>query len=156
VTIDANSNISALLNQPPFAPAADIDLRTARTLTFSSSSPFAFNAIREFTNERSELLMTPLPLAATESGGVSPLVIPNYVEGGPWQSRIILVNPANVPLSGVAEFFTSSAQNPEGRWQYTIPAGSATSLQMATQSDSLTGWVRITPDQSSVSPSAVA
>src|SRR5262245_50741198 len=155
VTIDANTTIAALLDQPTFAPAADIDLHSARTLTFSSSSQIAFTAIRGFTNERSDYLVTPLPLAATESADASSLVIPNYVEGGPWQSRIILVNPANVPVSGVAEFFTPPDPSLGERWSYTIPAGSATSLQTAAQSDSRSGWIRITPDQSSVSPTAV-
>jgi hypothetical protein len=123
-------------------------------MTFSSSSQIAFNAIRGFTNERSEFLITPLPLATTESAGASSLVIPNYIDGGPWQSRIILVNPANVPVSGVAEFFSSSADL-EDRWTYTIPAASATSLQTTVPSDSRAGWIRITPDQNSVSPSAV-
>lgn len=53
------AQVAKFLDQPPFnAPAA-----SSGTFTFSSSSPVAVIALRGFTNERGEFLITTLPVA---------------------------------------------------------------------------------------------
>jgi hypothetical protein len=68
---------------------------------------------------------------------------------------VILVNPANIPVSGIVELFTSVGEIAE-RLNYTISAGSATTIQTNAASHSRTGWIRISSDIDTVSPSALA
>ena len=92
-SIAADSQVVAFLNEPPFTPPVNVDLSSARTFTFSASLPMAFAAMRGFINERSELLVTSLPIAALDSAVSSSVAVPYYIEGGAWKSRIVLVNP---------------------------------------------------------------
>src|SRR5207245_7860487 len=57
-TIPAKAKISAFLNKPPFK--GDSSFRG--TFTFNSSVPIAAGALRGLVNERSEFLMTTLPV----------------------------------------------------------------------------------------------
>jgi hypothetical protein len=63
-TIEANSQVAAFLNEAPFRPASSTEsVAQARSFTFSSSLPVGVIALRGYTNERSEFLMTTLPVA---------------------------------------------------------------------------------------------
>ena len=57
-TIGANQQIAAFLNEAPFNGSA-----AARTFTFSSSMAVGAVAMRALVNERSDFLMTALPVA---------------------------------------------------------------------------------------------
>jgi len=154
--VRANTNTIGLLNEAPFVPRSKFDLRRARTFTFSASAPIAFTAIRGFTSERSEFIMTPLPVSAGEPVATASTIIPYYAEGGPWKTRIVLTNPANIPSSGVLDVFGSASGDPLQRLNYVIPSASAIELSLAAESDIRAGWIRITPSEGNVHPSALA
>ena len=109
-TIRAGATLASFLNEMPFAPPRElqIDLASARTFTFSSSVPIGVIALRGFTNERSEFLITTLPVAPLGSTD-SPLVFAHYADGGGWKTQIVLVNPTDSILTGTADFFTDFA-----------------------------------------------
>ncbi len=168
-SIAANAQIVAFLNEPPFALPAYVDPSSARTFTFSASLPMAFAAIRGFINERSEFLMTSLPIAAFDSPGLSSVAIPYYIDGGAWKSRIVLVNPTDRAISGVVEFFVqrdsasntgnpaSLSDDPDESSSYIIPAGSAVIMERSgTESAFRAGWVRVTSAGGTANPSVVS
>jgi len=158
LTLGPNANTMGFLNAAPFAPPARFDLRRARTFTFSASAPIAFTAVRGFTNERSEFIMTPLQVSAGEPAvATAPTVIPYYADGGPWKARIILTNPSNHPLSGALEIFTSRDGESVKRVNYEIPSASAITVPLSDpEPDTRAGWIRITPNEGTVHPSAIA
>jgi hypothetical protein len=161
VYIPARIQMSAMLNQSPFAPAAQakIDLTKARTFTFSSSGPIGMAAIRAFTNEHWDLLFTSipvLPLGATDS---SPTVFAHFVTGGGWRAQLELVNPTDNVVSGVATFFNGNARGvqngtPREQVPYNIPPRSALTIQpTGVSSEVQPGWIRVTPTSGMPSPS---
>src|SRR5262249_32582042 len=106
---------SAFFSEPPFAPPANVDVSTVRSLTFSASLSLAAAAVSTFINEQSDFLMAPLPIADVGISETSPLIFPYYATGGGWQTEIRLVNPTDSPLSGVAQFYESAnALGPKG------------------------------------------
>ena len=62
-TVLPNGQIAAFLNQSPFNGGSSI----SGTFTFSSSVPVGVVALRGLTNERSEFLLTTLPVASATS-----------------------------------------------------------------------------------------
>src|SRR5439155_3812684 len=75
--ISANGQIAAFLNQSPFAGTFQSSLTDVRSFTFTSTLPISAVALRGFTNERSEFLITTLPIVALDSTGTSPLTFPH-------------------------------------------------------------------------------
>jgi hypothetical protein len=168
-----NAHIVTFLNEHPFVPPASMDLRRARTFTFSASSPMAFAAVRGFINERSEFLMTSLPIAALHSSEFSSVAIPHYVDGGnqggTWDNHIVLVNPTDQAISGVVQFFlprdgasttanaTVSSGEPAQVFSYSIPSGSAVILERFREESQLSeGWVRVSPSFGMPTPSVLS
>lgn len=161
VYIPARVQMSAMLNQSPFAPAsqAKIDLTRARTFTFSSSGPVGMAAIHAFTNEHSDLLFTSVPVVPLGTTDSFPNVFAHFVTGGGWNTQLELVNPTDNLLSGVATFFNgnvSDVQNGTPREQvaYNIPPRSAVTIQPSGASSAVQpGWIRVTPSSGMPSPS---
>ena len=133
-TIPANSQIARFLNETPYNGGASI----TGSFTFTSSVPVAVVALRGFTNERSEFLITTQPV--TELSNVSPKasVMPHFADGGGWTTQVVLVNPFDQPITGNLQFFgqgtAASAAQPatvtiDGRtsssFAYTIAARSS-------------------------------
>jgi hypothetical protein len=160
-TIPAGATVASFLTEAPFAPpsALSVDLRSARTFTFSSTAPIGVVALRGLTNERSEFLITTLPVAsfgATDSA----LVFAHYADGGGWKTQVVLTNPTENILTGVAELFIDAAAGAAGNSRQSVPYGiaprSAVTLQLSTDnSRTRTGWLRITPVDESVAPSGL-
>src|SRR5262249_17996033 len=100
--LDAKHNIAAFANQYPFNLAGSVE----GSLTFTSSKPVAVTALRGFTNERGEFLMTALPVVPVMVGDFqSSTVLPQFAEGNGWSTQVILMNPTNAPLMGTIQFF---------------------------------------------------
>jgi len=146
-SIAANGHITAFLNEPPFAPPPNVPLGGVRTFTFSASSPIAFAALRGFANERTDFLMTPLPVAELNSTNTSPIAFPYYVDGAGWETEIQLVNPTDSVISGVVNFFPAlNAASSDPDFFYEIPSRSAVKLRTSNLgSERRTGWVRVSP-----------
>src|SRR4029079_5300007 len=67
MSIGANSQISAFLDQAPFVSGdAHAILANVRTFTFTSSLPISAVALRLLINERSEFLLTTLPVTSLD------------------------------------------------------------------------------------------
>lgn len=105
VTIPANGHIASFLDQAPFNGATNF----TGTFNFSASAPVAAIALRGFTNERSDFLMTTLPVIDTDAAAPSrEIYISHFVDGGGWRTQLILVNPTETTINGTA-YWTDQA-----------------------------------------------
>jgi hypothetical protein len=123
MTLPANSQIARFLDEPPFSASAPL----RGTFTFRSSTPVAAIVLRGFTNERSEFLMTTLPVTDLNASAQNqPIVFPHYADGGGWTTQIILVNPTDFPMNGTMQFFgqiTSAATSDTISVPSSVPSG---------------------------------
>src|SRR5262249_39118057 len=152
VKVPSHGQIAKFLDQAPFNASG----LTNGTFTFSSDIPVAAVAIRGLVNERSEFLMTPLPIANPDNTTTATVFFPHFADGGGWTTHFDLVNPTNAPISGTFTF-VDPAGSPGRSFRYSILARS--SQRFATQrTDSTThvGSVRVTPDASTAAPVRVA
>ncbi|HYR87639.1 MAG TPA: hypothetical protein VE422_26385, partial [Terriglobia bacterium] len=139
-TIAANQQVAAFLNEAPYNGSS-----SARSFTFTSSVPVGAIALRGYINERSEFLMTTLPVAPITSNSTSPIVLPHFAAGGGWRTQILLVNPTDETLMGSVEMDSS--------YLYRVaPRSSAKILTAGIASPVQTGNVRITPFAGTRSP----
>jgi hypothetical protein len=160
-TIAPGATLASFLNERPFAPPTQlgVDLTRARTFTFFSSMPIGVTALRGFTNERSEFLITTLPVATFGSRD-STLVFAHYADGGGWKTQVVLVNPTDGILAGVADVFTDSASGTADSAPHRVPYGiaprSAVTLELSSDiSKTRTGWLRVTPAEGFVAPAGL-
>ncbi len=101
LSVPANGQIARFLDEPPF----DVEPDRATSFTFISSHRVGVVALRGVTNERSEFLVTTLPVSALSSPVGQTLVMPHFADGGGWATQIILVNPTDETLTGSLTFF---------------------------------------------------
>jgi hypothetical protein len=144
VTIPARQQIAAFLDEKPFAPNQN-RLTVQGTFTFSSSVPIAAVALRGFTNERSDFLITTLPVTeiATAASGTS--TIAHFADGGGWTTQIVLVNPSDAPINGTVQFLNRTGEVIQTA-SYTVAARSSSRITTAgTGADIRTGSVRVSP-----------
>src|SRR5262249_58778090 len=100
-TLPANSQIARFLTEAPFAASGTL----SGTMTFSSNVPVGVIALRGFTNERGEFLMTTLPVAnLNESASSDTVFIPHYADGGGWTTQVILISKTDASISGLVQF----------------------------------------------------
>jgi hypothetical protein len=125
---------------------------SARTFTFTSSQPVSAIALRAFVNERSELLMTTLPVADLDQTSAQIRVIPHFADGGGWKTQVVLVNPTGAPIAGNLEFFESSG-TPARTRAYNIAARSAQILSLdGTAVVIHVGSIRVVPAAAQTAP----
>jgi hypothetical protein len=136
------------------------------TFTFNASVPVAVIALRGLINERSEFLITTLPVAdlsAPLSTGTT--VFPEFADGGGWTTQIVLVNPGENILTGSVQFVDNAGQpaavTVDGQantsFVYSLPPRSSRKLQSSgTQTATVTGSVRVVPDSNTAVPSGLA
>jgi hypothetical protein len=150
--LSPGDKISALLGAPPFDTPLPVDLTRVTSFSFWASAPIATAAVRTFTNELSDVLMTPLAISNLESPLKPSTTIPFYADGGGWQSEIHLVNPTGMTLSGTVQLVpTLDGGDPD--LVYHIPPYSAIALHTAgLGSVARSGWVQITPATGTPSP----
>ena len=161
-TIPARGQIARFLDQAPFNSGGSVN----GTFTFTSSLPLAVIALRGFTNERGEFLITTLPLADLSApASPGPLVFPHFADGGGWTTQVVLVNTGDSVLSGTVQF-----RNPAGQaatvsvgsqagtsFNYSIPARSSQKLPTAGAGSAiLTGSVQVVPAAGTSAPSGLA
>jgi glucose/arabinose dehydrogenase len=148
-SIPAGAQIAAFLNESPFNLGASM----VGTFTFETSALVSVAALRGFTNERGEFLMTTLPVADLTAAISQPLTFPHFADGGGWRTQVVLVNPGGIALSGSAEFRSSAGQLLD-TVAYTIPPNSSTRIQTAgALSSTQVGYVRVIPASGTQTPS---
>jgi hypothetical protein len=98
--IPANGQIAAFVNQAPFNGSNNF----VGTFSFTASAPIAAAAVRGFTNERGEFLLTGLPVLDLNATPTGNIIIPHFASGGDWATDVVLLNPSNTGLSGAMEF----------------------------------------------------
>jgi hypothetical protein len=150
MTIAPNSQIAAFLSEAPFRPSGSPEtLAEVRSFTFSSSAPVAVIALRGYTNERSEFLMTTLPVARVDVSSAESILLPHFADGAGWRTQVLLVNPTDRAIRGSVEMDSIS--------DYTIAPRSSIKIATPGIADSIrTGVVRITPMSGEPSPVASA
>ena len=145
--------------------------RSFGTFTFTSNLPVAVIALRGFVNERSEFLMTTLPVAPLAVPTTGTVYFPHFADGGGWTTQVILVNPTHAPIRGSVQFFDSGSETApaapktltlaDGRsgseFTYAIPPRSATRLRTSNPTGPLdVGSVRAVPDTGQTAPAGVS
>ncbi len=152
-TIPAGQQIAAFLNEAPFAPVNGAT-SILGTFTFSSNLAVSAIAIRGFTNERSEFLMTTLPILSVGATGGETITLAHFADGGGWRTQVVLVNPGDSPIGGTIQFLGADGQTISAS-PYAIGPRGATRIPTAgTASTVQTGSVRVST--TTTAPSAVA
>jgi hypothetical protein len=142
VTVPPNGQIAGFLNERPFnGPSA-----FSGAFTFSSLKPVAVVALRGLVNERSDFLLTTLPVVEIGAAAASApaLAFPHFASGSGWTTTIMLVNPTENPISGSLQF-TNSAGIPVSSLPYVIARRSAKTFATETSGTVGSGAVRIVP-----------
>jgi hypothetical protein len=148
-TIPANGQISGFLNESPFNGPSSF----SGSFTFNSSKGVAVVALRGVVNERSDFLLTALPVVnLSSSASVAAAVFPHFADGGGWTTTIMLVNPTDNPISGTLQFANSSGQ-PSSSLSYSIAGRSARQFATSGSGDSVrVGSVSVVPSQNNATP----
>ena len=102
--LPAYEQIAKFLNQEPFNETLPDGSPVLGTFTFESSVPIAVTALRGFTNEAGEFLMTTLPVAPLSSASSDTVYFPHFAAGGGWATQVILVNPTDSTITGTVGF----------------------------------------------------
>ncbi len=164
-SLPAHTQLARFLTESPFNAPAEL----SGSLTFSANSPLTAVALRSLTNERSEFLVTALPIAEVDAARPAPLYVPHFADGGGWSTQFVLVNPTDSEISGNLEFLGHGGSNSaegfsvmvDGRLTtsivYNIPPRSSRSYStMGYTSDSRVGAAVVTPADSDAAPAAIA
>ena len=158
------------LNQEPFNEALPDGSPVLGTFTFESSVPIAVIALRGFTNEAGEFLITTLPVAPLSPASEETVYIPHFAAGGGWVTQVILVNPTDSTIAGTVGFLGpgsgTAAASPviltldDGStgsdFDYSIPPRSSQRFTTANPFGELnSGSVRAVPDSGNAAPSGL-
>jgi hypothetical protein len=100
VTVPASGQFSAFLTDQPLT----IEVNTTRAVSFSASLPVFVTALRFFTNERNDSLLSQIPIADITTAVDQPVVIPQFADGGGWKTRVVLVNNTEDEVRGQIRF----------------------------------------------------
>ena len=151
ITIPADGQVSAYLNQSPFNGGSAID----GTFTFRAVGGLvSATAILAVTNARSEFLMSAVPIVPINATVLNGTIFPQWVHGGVWQSEFIVVNPSDVLVTGLINLHSSNGTFVESLG-YSIAPRSSQHLSPSTQSSSpIIGLARLIPTGGPL-PSAV-
>jgi hypothetical protein len=159
-TVQPNSQIAKFLSESPF------NVTTFQgTFNFTSDVPVGVIALRGLTNERSDFLMSTLPVIdTTSSPSTGTVVVPHFADGGGWITQIFLVNPTDATITGNVQFTDQNGAPTNvtisGRaansFSYSIPGGSSQKLATSGSAPSTaSGSVRVVPAGGGTSPVAL-
>ena len=166
-TLGRREQIAKFLDEGPFNGGSAM----RGTFTFTADLPVAVIALRGFVNERSEFLMTTLPVAPLAVPTTGTVYFPHFAAGGGWTTQVILVNLTHALISGNVQFISSGSATEaaapatltlaDGRsgsaFPYAIPPRSATRLRTSNPASPLeVGSVRAVPDTGQPAPSGVS
>jgi hypothetical protein len=98
--VAANQQVSEFFDQDPF----NLPPSFVGAMTFTASQPVAIIALRGRVNERSEFLMSALPISSPSDIGPSSGGFAQFAAGVGWTTDIILTNPSPKELIGSFRF----------------------------------------------------
>jgi hypothetical protein len=124
VIIPAHGQISRFLDEAPFNVARP----ALGTFTFSSNVPVSAIALRGLVNERSEFLVTTLPIANPDQQATTAVVFPHFADGGGWTTQFVLVNPSDQAISGTVNFLDQGTSSNASALSLTIKGESRSSI----------------------------
>ena len=166
-TLGPGEQMARFLDEAPFNGVAPM----LGTFTFTSNLPISVIALRGLTNERSEFLMTTLPVSPLTAGASDTVYFPHFADGAGWTTQVILVNPTNAAITGSVQFLgtgsATAAAEPVtltltdtqvgSEFAYSIAPRSSIRLQTSNPAGSTqVGSVRVVADGGSSPPSGVA
>jgi len=161
-SIEGHGQLAGLLDAAPFdAPPSFVG-----ALTFVASKPVSVSALYVFTNERNQVLLSPLPVSDLSAPPVGePQIIPQFAAGGGWATDIFLVNETEEVLSGIIQLRDAAGRDAlldldgkvSERFVYSIAPRSSEKVQASIAADAIqTGSVYIIPTQGMPSPVGLA
>ena len=163
-TVPARGQIAAFLDQAPFNGGSSL----SGTLTFNSTLPISAVALRGFTNERADFLLTTLPVVSLTPATGDSLVLPHFADGDGWTSQIVLVNPTDNALTGTVRFFDQGSATAQGAaisrtidgqnassFTYSIPPRTSRRLTTGGTGAVVVGSVRVAATNGSKLPSGL-
>jgi hypothetical protein len=151
-----HQQISAFLNEAPFNARAPME----GTFSYISSRPISVVALRGYTNERNDFLITTLPVwTAAEAMDSSPALFPHFADGGGWKTELVLTNLSPNVIQGAIQYMgpgTSTAEaSPvavsvsgatSSSFSYSIPPLGVVRMRTDGNTDATrVGSVRVTP-----------
>jgi hypothetical protein len=152
-TVSAGQQIAQFLDQPPFKVYSTPSFQGS--FTFTSSVPVAVIALRGFSNERGEFIMSVLPVVDTASPpSRGTVVVPHFADGGGWSTQVLLINPTDTAMTGSVEFAdqlgraasVSIGDQTGSTFAYSVPKRASQKLQTTgAASATISGSVRIVP-----------
>ena len=161
-----NAQTAKFLNQPPFNSGSP----ARGTFTFESSVPITVTALRGFTNETDEFLITTLPVAPLEVTSSETVYFPHFSAGGGWVTQVILVNPTDSTITGTVGFLGKGSDTVAASpviltlddgsmgpdFDYSISPRSSQRFTTSNPSGALkSGSVRATPNSGNAAPSGL-
>jgi hypothetical protein len=159
-TLAPRNQVASLLNAQPF------NGRTSMfgTFTFNSSAPVSTLALRRYTNERGESVVSSLPLAPLGTPGAGTrLAVPHFATES-WYTQLVLTNPTNAAISGATEFFDAGPKGDKAirvringvlasSFRYSVPPRSAIRLLLNNSADrAAVDSIHIVPTAGNTSP----
>jgi hypothetical protein len=152
VALPPHGQIARFLNESPFngAPSSN------GTFTFASDIPVSAIALRGLTNERSEFIVTTLPIANPDQPSPATAFFPHYASGAGWTTQFVFINPTDDVIAGTLNL-TGQDGSSGGSVRYSIPARA--SWRYAAQSADTSvhvGAAAAVPDQSNPAPVGLA
>ncbi len=165
LVLGANQQTAKFLNEDPFNGGSSVQ----GSFTFSSDAPVSVVALRGFTNERGEFLITTLPVVNLDVPATTATTyLPHFAAGAGWTTQIILVNPTDGALSGSIQFMGQGSETvaaapvtltangtAASSFSFAIPRRGSFKLVTTSPPAISTGSVRITSAQGSVSPTSL-
>ncbi|MGB7624468.1 MAG: fibronectin type III domain-containing protein, partial [Terriglobia bacterium] len=107
LTVPANGHVARFVSELfPGLPA-----QYQGVLTMTSPVPLAAMTLRQTFNQRSEPIYSTLPVADLTHPPQGPLYIPQFADGGGYQTQLILINTSNSSSLIQIEFFNDQGAN---------------------------------------------
>jgi sugar lactone lactonase YvrE len=133
------------------------------SLDINSDQPVSVLALRGTLNQRDEFLISTTPVADLgESPYAGSLYFPQFVDGGGYNTSLLLLNSSAQTASGTIQIFNNDGSpltigraggRESSSFRYSIPSNGIYRFQSDGSPATTTGgWVRLTPDPSSPTP----
>ena len=170
IRLARGEHVAKFLDQlaPDFVLPAGFINNGLGTLEITSEQPVSALALRLTINQRNDLLLTSTPIAdlgkAVPSG---PVAFPQVVDGGGYQTTLILMNTSGETQKGVVTFYGNSGAPlsvrmvssgaADSRVSYSIqPAGYLRFVTDGSPAATNVGWAQLVPDNGNTAPVCAA